>query len=221
MSLVASLLRAPFRGAEQRFDIRHILRYGCYRSVIKRQIMPRKRATTSPITAGSPSDAPVRLLTLDRLDKRTLAAKRAHALVDAMVTDLGGDPSTSQMILIRQLAMATALVEHLQATWLTGGEICVAECTTLANSISRIAGQLGLARVAKDVSPSIRDIVASIAAEKAAQVAPSVAATTHSEASAPVVRDLHASPVAPPPPLAPETGRVDRAPPIAPPPVPQ
>jgi hypothetical protein len=53
-------------------------------------------------------------------------------------------------------------------------------------------------------------------------VAASVAATTHSEASAPVVRDLHASTVAPPPPLAPISSTVrSTAPETIAPPVPR
>jgi hypothetical protein len=119
--------------------------------------MPRKRKV---ISIGPATD--IKLLALSDLDGRTISAKRAKALCAAIEEDLGGPDtlSTIQRTLCRRLACAVAISEHLEATWLAGGEIPVAELTTLLNSIARVGGQLGLQRLPRDVT-TLADVVAS------------------------------------------------------------
>jgi hypothetical protein len=134
--------------------------------------MPRKRTVNALLPPGSAPGAKATLLSIDQLDGRTVSAKRARALIDAITADLGDDLSAAQTVLVRRVATATAIAEHLETLWLAGHPIDIPALTTLANTISRVCGQLGLKRVARDVTPTIRDVIASIAAEKqAAQVA--------------------------------------------------
>jgi hypothetical protein len=135
--------------------------------------VPRKKKVAAPMPAGSDTDGKARLLSLENLDNRTASARRAHTLIAELTTDLGGDLSAAQTVLTRRVAAAVAIAEHLEVVWLKGGEICIAELTTLLNSISRICAQLGLRRVPKDVgSKSIEQYVAEVIAEKHAAAPP-------------------------------------------------
>jgi hypothetical protein len=163
--------------------------------------MPRKRKLASIADAASTTDiGKARLLTLGDLDGRTASAKRARALANDMENDLGGADtlSAAQRVLVRRAAAAVAVAEHLEALWISGHAIDVSALTTLTNTISRVCGQLGLQRVAKDVTPSIRDVIAEIAAEKAKAAPPGC--TTGSPTTAP---DLGASIDAPTAPTVP------------------
>jgi hypothetical protein len=179
--------------------------------------------------AGSDTGEKARLLSLENLDGRTASARRAHSLIAELTSDLGGDLSAAQTVLTRRVAAAVAIAEHLEVVWLKGGEICIAELTTLLNSISRICSQLGLQRVPRDVgSKSIEQFIAEIAVEKqAAQVAPPpplapISSTVRSTAPetiepplAPISGGLRSIPpetIAPPPPLAPVSSGTDRDP---------
>jgi hypothetical protein len=130
--------------------------------------MPRKRKLTSQTPIPSGADAgKAKLLTLGDLDGRTIAAKRAKALVSELETDLGGDLSAAQRTLVHRAAAATALVEHMEALWLAGHGIDVPAATTLTNTLSRILGQLGLERRPRDVTPSLSEWAAGVARRKA------------------------------------------------------
>jgi hypothetical protein len=83
--------------------------------------MPRKRKLASTKSPASATDiGKARLLTLGDLDGRTVAAKRANALVAELENDLGGSEhlSASQRVLVRRTAAAVAVAEHLEALWI-------------------------------------------------------------------------------------------------------
>jgi hypothetical protein len=137
--------------------------------------VPRKRKLTSTKPPASAADiGKAKLLCLGDLDGRTVAAKRANALVAELENDLGGSEhlSASQRVLVRRAAAAVAVAEHLEASWIAGHAIDVGALTTLTNTISRVCGQLGLERKPRDITPSIEQFAAELAAEKAAAAAP-------------------------------------------------
>lgn len=95
----------------------------------------------------------VRLLTLADLDGRTNAAKAAKRLIADLESDLGGADTISagQRALVMRAAVAGAMVEHLEATWLSGGDYDVVTYTMLAKLQVRLLTALGLERRMKDV----------------------------------------------------------------------
>jgi hypothetical protein len=95
---------------------------------------------------NTPDARKVRLLTLGCLDGRTNAAKAARALIADLESDLGGADrlSAAERALVVRAAVAGAMVEHMEATWLSGGDYDVLTYTTLAKLQLRLLTALGL-----------------------------------------------------------------------------
>lgn len=113
---------------------------------------PKSRARPKAVGAGK-----LQLVTLSDLDQRTLAAKRAHQLVEAMTRDLGADQdkhplSANMQQLVQAAAVLGAMIESDQASWLSGDKIDVSSFLAALNSQRRLLLTLGLERRAKDVS---------------------------------------------------------------------
>jgi hypothetical protein len=172
-------------------------------------------ADTAEIGATSPSEAvatgrKVQLLTLGALDGRTAAAKNVRALIADIEDDLGGPDrlSAAEREITQRAALASAVLQDLEAHWLTGRPLDIASYTTLANSQARLLKMLGLQRRPRDVTPSLTDYVASRATE----------APAHTPA-APVAPQPHPVPAQPvptlvPPPAAPiVSGGISSTPP--------
>jgi hypothetical protein len=87
------------------------------------------------------------------VDGRTLPARRYRAVCSEIASDLGGDPSAGQWLIINRAAGLTVQCELLDAAILTGEAVDIASYTTLTNSLVRTLKTLGLERRAKDVSP--------------------------------------------------------------------
>ena len=103
-----------------------------------------------------------RLLSLADLDGRTNAAKWARSLVADLESDLGGAErlSAAEREIVQRCALASAMLQDMEATWLTGRGVDVAAYTTLANSQSRMLKMIGLARRPRDVTPDLTEYVA-------------------------------------------------------------
>ncbi|MDI3564951.1 hypothetical protein [Bradyrhizobium sp. Arg816] len=129
-------------------------------------------ADPRPITAPLPlSNGKVRLLTLGDLDGRTLAAKAARALIADLENDLGSSDclSAGQRALVMRAAVTGAMVEHLEATWLSGGDYDVMAYTALTKLQLRLLTALGLERRAReiDMKPTVITINRTIVDPKA------------------------------------------------------
>ena len=116
------------------------------------------------IAAGKASDK-TRLLSLDQLDGRTLAAKNVRTLIDAIESDLGGSDrlTAAEREIVRRAALASAMLENLEAAWLTGGGLDVGAYTALVNVQRRLLTTVGLERRAKDVTPDLERYIADAA----------------------------------------------------------
>lgn len=88
-----------------------------------------------------------------RVDARTAPAKRFRAICQALISDLGGQPSTAQTILVHSAATLTVQSEIIQHGLLTGESVDVDKLTKLVNTLGRVLGQLGLQRLSRDVTP--------------------------------------------------------------------
>ena len=104
--------------------------------------------------AGKP-----RLRSLDELDSRTAAARKAQQMVSSLVSDLGGDPTTAERQIAQRAALLSAMLEDAEARWVTGETIDLSEYGFLANTQRRLLVTLGLDRRAKDITPSVIEAI--------------------------------------------------------------
>jgi hypothetical protein len=127
---------------------------------------------TPRIRVGNGGDK-VRLLTLDSLDRRCAAHKRTTRLIEAIEADAGGADrlSTGERQIIQRAAIAGALSEHLEARWLSGGQIDPATYCTLANCQRRLLEVVygrSLERRLRDVSDASSTHILSLIDEEPA-----------------------------------------------------
>jgi hypothetical protein len=94
-------------------------------------------------------------LTLDRLDKRYAAARRALALVRAFETDLGGADRLSEGAkqLVRRAAALGAYLEGCEVKWLRGEQVNLLDYRAATNTQRRCIETIGAtARQARSVN---------------------------------------------------------------------
>jgi hypothetical protein len=132
---------------------------------------------------GKPPKA--RLLTLDSLDRRTAASRRAHELITGIATDLGGAEHLTEgsRQLVQRAAVLGAFIEDCEARWIGGEPFEVADYLPAINAQRRILETLGLERRARDVTPSLANYLAAKAATKPVEA--SISATAAPVEAAP------------------------------------
>jgi len=98
---------------------------------------------------------------LPGVNGNTATARRFRDLVRGFLVDAGGLDQCSEVKLglLRRLAAVTVQAEQLEARLMNGNEVDVATLCTLASTAMRLSVRLGLERVAKDVSPSLSDLI--------------------------------------------------------------
>lgn len=135
------------------------------------KILPPAEPQVSAQSDGDPSQVPagkLRLLTLDSLDRRTAASRRARELIEAIEADLGGGDhlSQGQRQLVQRAAVLGTFIESCEAKWLGGTAVDLADYLAAINSQRRVLATIGLERRAREVTPSVADYVAHIAKEE-------------------------------------------------------
>lgn len=115
--------------------------------------MPADAATLPPRSA--PDAGKVRLLTLEHLDGRTAAARRARDVVAAIESDLGGGErlTEAERQIVRRAAVLATIVESGEATWLAGGELDLQSHNGSVNTLRRLFESVGMQRRSRDVTP--------------------------------------------------------------------
>jgi len=96
-----------------------------------------------------------KLLTLDRLDKRTAAAQRAMALVRSFTTDMGGADRLSEGAkqLVQRAAVLGTFIESVEVRWLRGEPIELLDLLAAINAQRRCIETIGAAaRQARDIT---------------------------------------------------------------------
>jgi hypothetical protein len=127
---------------------------------------PEKPARRKPHRATRPQ-----LLTRDRLDGRTNAAKVFDRLVVDIEADLVGRDqlSTIERALVEAFAGACVTLHHLNTKLALGEEIDLGQHAQAVSAMVRIASRLGLRRRARDVTPpSVADYLAHKAKQREA-----------------------------------------------------
>lgn len=115
-------------------------------------------ADTVPVPSRNPNahfanGGKLRLLTLGHLDGRTLAARRARELIEAIQADLGGGDrlSEGEKQLVQRAAVLGAYIKSLEVRWLNGEKVDLADYLAACNTQRRILATVGLARRTKDI----------------------------------------------------------------------
>ena len=103
----------------------------------------------------------VALLARSQLDQRTKALKEFDSITSGLAADLGGIDNLTvvQRHLVEAFAGAAVVVNDLNARLLMGSKVDVVEHSQVIGILVRIAARLGVKRVAKDVSPSLGQIL--------------------------------------------------------------
>ncbi len=89
------------------------------------------------------------------VDGRSAIARRFRDLVDAIISDMGGDDAISegQRQLARRAAALSVQCEQIEAVMANGGPIDANDYVRLVNALNRVLGSIGLKRRMKDVTP--------------------------------------------------------------------
>lgn len=114
-------------------------------------ITPEIEADIPPIQPVSP-DNPL-MIGGQRVDGRTALARRYRDLCAALASDLGGQPTVAQAMLIRRAAGLAVQCETMERSLAAGGAVHEDKYTKLVNTLGRVLGMLGLQRVARDAGP--------------------------------------------------------------------
>ena len=116
-------------------------------------ITPRKPTARSRVSNGKDWLAGV--------DQRSSIARRYRDLMAEAIADSGGlsECSQARLQLIRRLAALSVQLEQLEAKLADGGDIDIAEYTSLTSTLVRVVSRLGINRVARDIGPTLSDII--------------------------------------------------------------
>jgi hypothetical protein len=103
----------------------------------------------------------LRLLSRASLDGRTKARKQFDAIAEGIASDLGGADrlSTVQKHLVEAFAGAAVHVHDLTAHLLLGQEVDIVAHSHAISTMVRVAQRIGVRRLARDVGPTLSDIL--------------------------------------------------------------
>ena len=98
---------------------------------------------------------------LPDVDGRSVIARRYRDIARAILVDQGGveQCSESRQQLVRRFAAAAVLAEQMESKLARGDEIDVQQHALLCSSLVRLAQRIGIERVARDVTPSLGDLL--------------------------------------------------------------
>lgn len=95
------------------------------------------------------------------LDGRTKSRRQFDAIAEGIARDLGGEGqlSTVQKHLVEAFAGAALHVHDLTAHLLLGEDVDIVAHSQAISTMVRVATRIGVRRLARDVSPSLADIL--------------------------------------------------------------
>jgi hypothetical protein len=94
-------------------------------------------------------------LFLEGVDGRSVLARRYRDILSQLTSDIGGDPSEAQSIIIRRATQLAVWCEQAEAEAAGGTPLNIGEYATATNTLRRLLLDLGLERRMKDITPSI------------------------------------------------------------------
>ena len=104
------------------------------------------------------------------IDQRSAVARRYRDLVAAAAADMGGVDrcSEARLQLIRRFAALSVQAEAMEAQLANGADIDITEYSQLTSTLVRVVTRLGINRIARNVTPALRDYLE----ERASEVEP-------------------------------------------------
>jgi hypothetical protein len=144
----------PARPPSARERQKHTYRVGNGMSALTNPARERKSYARSRVSNGLDLLPNVR-------DGRSQVVRRYRDIMNAIVVDQGGEDacSESRKQLIRRFAAAAVLAEQLESKVANGEQIDVTEHALLVSSLVRIARQIGVDRIPRDVTPGLGAIL--------------------------------------------------------------
>jgi hypothetical protein len=99
---------------------------------------------------------------LPNVDGRSLVARRYGEILSALLIDQGdaGKISEARLQYIRRFAAAAVLAEQIEAALARGETIDIGDHALLCSTMVRVGNKIGLDRISKDVTPTVRDYLA-------------------------------------------------------------
>lgn len=94
-------------------------------------------------------------IVLAGVDGRSMMARRFREITAGIETDLGGDLTEAQRQLVARAATLACWCEERESELAQGQEFDAAQYATIANALRRLLSDLGLQRVARDVTPDL------------------------------------------------------------------
>ena len=93
------------------------------------------------------------------IDQRSAVARRYRDLVAAVAADMGGVDhcSEARLQLIRRFAALSVQAEAMEAQLANGADIDITEYSQLTSTLVRVVARLGINRIARNVTPALRD----------------------------------------------------------------
>ncbi|MEQ8228604.1 MAG: hypothetical protein RIA64_11015 [Rhodospirillales bacterium] len=93
------------------------------------------------------------------IDGRSAVARRYRDIIQEISTDLGGELTETQLQIARRAASLAIWCESQESMMANGGELNISEFTTATNALRRLLADLGYAKVPRDVTPSLAEIL--------------------------------------------------------------
>ena len=94
-------------------------------------------------------------LFLEGVDGRSALARRWRDVFAQLTSDIGGDPSEAQNIIIRRATQLAVWCEQAEAEAASGKPLNIGEYATATNTLHRLLTTLGLERRMRDITPNI------------------------------------------------------------------
>lgn len=122
----------------------------------RRKLRKRRAAQSSQVRPSQASRE--RLITLDHLDRRTHASRRAFELIEMLENERGGADHLTEAVrqLCQRAAVLAAIIEDHETRWIAGESIDLAGYLSAIGVQRRVLISLGLERQApRDVTPPL------------------------------------------------------------------
>jgi hypothetical protein len=122
------------------------------------QFVPSKSSESSARRAHGRSRITNGRDVLPNVDGRSIVARRFRDIVSAMVADQGGaDQCSEARVQLIRRAAAAVLAEQMEAELARGISINIQKHALLCSTMVRVARQIGVKRVARNVAPVLAD----------------------------------------------------------------
>jgi hypothetical protein len=138
-------------------------------TAVDRAVTSSRKVLKARPTKAAKTGGKLRLKTLEWIDNRTLASRRARQLINAMEIDLGGSEHLTEGArqLVQRAAVLGTYIESTEAQWLAGETVELNDYLMMVNAQRRVLATIGIDRRSRDVTPrTLDDIAKEIDAEE-------------------------------------------------------